>query len=90
LNFYREAIADLLGVDDIGASTERFATELNVSKKRSVTAELVLEMDHAELAVSMAAHMVSYMNKCGCYSLWGYTLASWRSSLNRQFKGRCL
>jgi WD40 repeat protein len=57
---YREAVAALLGVDDRGTGTEKFETELNILKKRGVTAELVLEMDHAELAVSMAAHMVSY------------------------------
>jgi hypothetical protein len=57
---YRETLTFLLGVEDDETGAQGFATELNILRERGVTAELVSRMDHTELAVSMAAHMVVY------------------------------
>jgi hypothetical protein len=48
-------VAALLEVEDSAADAGSFVTELNILKRRGVTAELVDEMYHAELAVSLAA-----------------------------------
>jgi hypothetical protein len=58
---YRETLNFLLGVEDDETGAQRFATKLNLLRERGVTAELVSRMDHTELAVSMAAHMVVYV-----------------------------
>jgi hypothetical protein len=57
---YRKAVTSLLDVKGCGAWAQDFATELKILRERGVTAERVFQMDHAELAVSMAAHKVSY------------------------------
>jgi hypothetical protein len=57
---YREAVNFLLDVEGCGTGAQTFATELNILRARGITAEQVSKMDHTELAVSMAAHLVIY------------------------------
>jgi hypothetical protein len=67
----REAVTFLLNVEVCRTGAKRFATELTILRDRGVSAELVYQMDHSELAVSTAAHMVTWycMNIGGCHSL---------------------
>jgi hypothetical protein len=57
---YREAVIFLLDIEECGTGRETVSTALNTLRERRVTAQLVFRMDHTELAMSMAAHMVIY------------------------------